>query len=125
MIGIRAKGQQESEQQERFSPTEEDRSVLPRKVTGAGVSKDVPPEATWSGVRRLPVGDAWPERLQGDEEREVALFRLLNSSCEEMSCLGETCRIGSPGSCAVGREACGKQPGNRLFPVVSRAPERS
>ena len=39
MIGIRAKGQQESEQQERFSPTEEDRSVLPRKVTGAGVSE--------------------------------------------------------------------------------------
>ena len=35
------RGQREYGQEEGFSPTEEDRSILPRRVTGASVPKSV------------------------------------------------------------------------------------
>ena len=42
MIGdMSKKGQREYGQEERFLPTEEDRSILPRRVTGASVPKGV------------------------------------------------------------------------------------
>ena len=60
---VSERGQREYGQEERFSPTEEDRSILPRRVTGASVPKSatlVHEYVAWVG-RRFTVGDDWPK----------------------------------------------------------------